>query len=421
MILSLMKKVILLLIFAVSLVACSNEDTLHTEDVAKQEKTVSFKVSEDDAKAELRNFLNNLHSTQATTRSTSQIEFADVQVVRNNAVTRAGSTSEGFDVGLDTLVYAINFANNQGFALVAADKRTSPILAIADEGSFSIENLSEDKDEGFLSFLDNALKMEVNDIKNYNNTPQTRSTVTNGYVISSIYSPILHTRWTQQGIYGRYCPNGIAGCVMIATAQILSVYKTLGHVNWAYNGTMGASDLHWDKILSDCDNYNGNLTENTGNEIAHLVRYLGIALDADYKKSSTGAKSSKAVDWFNKWGGLKASSLKDYNESNIIDAIKSGYPVFASGYSGKKRFLGIRVGYKGAHAWVYDGLIVATKDNKTYNLVHCNWGWGGYKNGYYLSKAFGTNAGATIYDSSDIQAGSSSNYKYNLEYSIVRK
>lgn len=115
------------------------------------------------------------------------------------------------------------------------------------------------------------------------------------------------------------------------------------------------------------------------------------------------------------------SSLKDYNESNIIDAIKSGYPVFASGYSGKKRFLGIRVGYKGGHAWVYDGLIVATKDNKTYNLVHCNWGWGGYKNGYYLSKAFGTNAGATIYDSSDIQAGSSSNYKYNLEYSIVRK
>ncbi len=35
MILSLMKKVILLLIFAVSLAACSNEDTLHTEDVAK--------------------------------------------------------------------------------------------------------------------------------------------------------------------------------------------------------------------------------------------------------------------------------------------------------------------------------------------------------------------------------------------------
>lgn len=64
---------------------------------------------------------------------------------------------------------------------------------------------------------------------------------------------------------------------------------------------------------------------------------------------------------------------------------------------------------------------VVTKDNKTYNLVHCNWGWGGYKNGYYLSKAFDTNAGATIYDSSDMQAGSSSNYKYNLEYSIVRK
>lgn len=74
--------------------------------------------------------------------------------------------------------------------------------------------------------------------------------------------------------------------------------------------------------------------------MAHLVRYLGIALGAEYKKSNeTSAKTSKAVEWFNKWGGLNASSLKGYNESNIISAIKSGYPVLGRGNSGKKRYL----------------------------------------------------------------------------------
>ena len=140
-----------------------------------------------------------------------------------------------------------------------------------------------------------------------------------------------------------------------------------------------------------------------------LLLVVGMAscsnddLGTDYKKNSTGAKSSKAVDWFNKWAGLNASSLKGYNENAIISAIKSGYPVLARGNSGKKKVLGIRVGWKGGHAWVYDGVLVASKDGKSNNFVHCNWGWGGYKNGYYISKAFNANAGAAIYDSSDNQ------------------
>jgi hypothetical protein len=152
------------------------------------------------------------------------------------------------------------------------------------------------------------------------------------------------------------------------------------------------------------------------------VRCLGIALGAEYKKTEeTSAKTSKAVEWFNKWGGLNASSLKGYNENAILSAIKLGYPVLARGYSGKKKVLGIRVGWKGGHAWVYDGAIVASKDGKSTNFVHCNWGWGGYKNGYYISNAFNANSGATIYDSQDVQNGSASNYKYNLEYSIVKR
>ena len=418
--------VLLLSFFA----SCNNNDfELENTLSSKSASGCSFKVSPDEAKSELCDFMSQLNASSSKTRSSeqTQVEVDEVYPIRNGVHTRT-ILSEGscsYNVDIDTLMYAINFADKKGFALVAADKRTYPILAIVDEGSFCVDSLSESKDEGFLSFLDYAIKMEIKDIANYEEIPLTRAVTTNGYTITSEYAPMLHTKWTQQSVYGKYCPNGIAGCVIIATAQILSHYKTIGHVNWSYNGTMGSSDLHWDKIISDCDNNNGKLIYSScatsANEIAHLMRYLGIALGADYNKNSTSAKSSKAVDWFNKWGNLRASSLKGYNENAILSAIKSGYPVLARGNSGKKKILGIRVGWKGGHAWVYDGALVASKDGKSANFVHCNWGWGGYKNGYYISKAFNANAGATIYDPSDNQTGTASNYKYNLEYSIVKK
>lgn len=424
-----MKKCLFLLFFAVTLASCNEDDFVDTRN-DQQNKSVSFRVSADEAKAELGNFINQLKTSSTKTRSVSTRSIADIQPIRVGTSTRSTSSEdlEYENLGVDTLMYAINFTNNQGFALVAADKRTSPILAVVDEGSFCVDSLNEDKDAGFLSFLDCAIKMEVQDIKKYNAQPQTRSLVNivnNGYVISSICEPILHTKWSQQSVYGKYCPNHIAGCVIIATAQILSHYKTIDHVNWSHNGTTGSSDLHWDKIISDCDSNYGVLTQSStpasADEVAHLVRYLGIAMGADYDENSTGAKSSKAIEWFNKYGRLKATSLKGYNEKAILSAIESGYPVFGRGNSGKKKVLGIRVGWKGGHAWVYDGALVASKDGKTSNFVHCNWGWGGCKNGYYVSKAFNTNVGAAIYDYSDEQSGNSSNYKYNLEYSIITK
>lgn len=252
-----MKKILSLLLLVVGMASCSNNEDLFDSNSKKTESTQveTFKVSPEEAKEELVGFLNKM-GTSSLTRSTTNKNIGEVQAIRNSfmdATTR--SMSEEGDI--DTLMYAINFADNQGFALVAADKRTSPVLAIIDEGSFNVDSLSEDKDEGFLAFIDNAINMEKEDIQNY--SAQTRSMQTNGYVVNTIYSPILHTKWEQQDVYGQYCPNGIAGCTVIATAQILSYFKNIGHVNWAYNGTIGSSDLHWDKIISDCDSHDGKL------------------------------------------------------------------------------------------------------------------------------------------------------------------
>lgn len=187
-----MKKILSLLLLVVMMASCSNNEDLFDSNSKKSESTQveAFKVSPEEAKDELVGFLNKVGNSSLT-RSTTNKNLGEVQAIRNdymNATTR--SMSEEGDI--DTLMYAINFADNQGFALVAADKRTSPVLAIIDEGTFNVDSLSEDKDEGFLAFIDNAINMEKEDIRNY--SAQTRSMQTNGYVVNTIYSPILHTK-----------------------------------------------------------------------------------------------------------------------------------------------------------------------------------------------------------------------------------
>lgn len=202
-----------------------------------------------------------------------------------------------------------------------------------------------------------SLMQDNNEIVTYKfsgNISQTRAT-SNGWTINTKYAPILKTKWSQGGennpnSYGKYCPNKTTGCTVIATAQILSHFQTISHVNWSYNGVGASSDLHWSQIISDCENNNGVLsstyTLQSLNEVAHLCRYLGIAFGAKYNSDgSTSVGEDKPIDWFNKWGGLKASKLKEYNESQIITSIKNGNPVYGRGNSGRKKFLGITVKY----------------------------------------------------------------------------
>ena len=419
-------------LFSFFISSCS-EDNMATIDDVNGKTVVSYKVTPDEAQEIVQDFIDITGVDTQTRNGGAPLgrEISDIGVLRNSLTgTRSQETSSSID--LDTLMYVVNFANNNGFVLVAADKRTEPIFAFVDEGNLDFEKLEDVDNEMFLSFLDYAIATEFEDIENFKADENLTRATSKGWSIRTKYLPILKTKWSQGGennpnSYGKYCPNKITGCTVTATAQILSHFQTIGHVNWSYNGMGGSSTLHWDQIISDCEKYNGVLTPaNTPqslNEVAHLCRYLGNAFGTKYKKGTTSVGENKAIDWFNKWGGLKASKLKKYDENPIINAIKNGNPVYGRGNSGRKKFLGITVKYKGGHAWVYDGYISAIKNGKQQNLIHCNWGWGSSisYNGYYLSKVFDTNSGPEIKDTEVTRSGSSNNYKYNLEYSVISR
>lgn len=158
-----MKKLLFFLVVTL-IVSCTNEDLSYERFLDANYLTQkSYKISPEEARMELTEFLSSYNCKNAITRSALETNNIEIVAIRNNETTRSASNDDSLldSIGIDTLMYAINFADNKGFALVAADKRTCPILALIDEGSFHTDSLLESEDEAFLTFIDNAVKMEI--------------------------------------------------------------------------------------------------------------------------------------------------------------------------------------------------------------------------------------------------------------------
>lgn len=256
-------------------------------------------------------------------------------------------------------------------------------------------------------------------------------------IISAI-PPLLKTKWGQGGAYkpnsyGRFCPNKVAGCVIVAAAQIIAYYQAEStfHPKGEHRGHYNQPiHLDWERIMADCQNNHGGLdpatTPKSMEEVADLCHYLGRLFNANYKfgehpsRNSTAAKGDDPIKWFRRNGaGLRATRYKKYNEGDVIRGIKEGNPVYGTGSAfAQKKFLHTK--HHGNHAWVYDGYIRASNTSKEHDLLHCNWGWDGYQNGYYLGRFFDTNNGPKIHDEV-LTRGQSHNYRYNFQYSIIMR
>lgn len=415
--------------------SCSSAE--HEFPVAQEAQTASegSKVTAQEASDIALAFAGSL-DRRLGTRSGQSRAVADVKALRSGQV----GTRSGFrGLGIDTLFYVVNFSDNGGFALVSADKRTTPVYALIDEGNWNVDSLVYEENEGFIEFLEGAeeaFHRERDEDSHvliefdHENGHGGGEPVDYGpWEIKYVKKPLLETKWGQgrasePNSYGKYCPNKVTGCAITAAAQILSYYRTPGGVSWSYNETYGATTLDWDRILADSRMNGGqlypSLTPKSMDEVAHLCRFLGVAFDAEYEGESTKADGKDVVKWFQKWSGLQATNLDGYNEGRIVDALKEDKVIYARGSSIREKILFFNK-YEGGHAWVYDGYLTAGNRVSSKNYVHCNWGWNGWKNGYYLSKCFNTNKGPEYPDNASTRSGEEYHYQYRLQYSIISR
>lgn len=408
-----MKTYLLLPASLIALIMCSCEKDLVLEKeafVSKQEVVTNpYKVSLDQALIVADNLLGELDGNK-----TRKMRFVEnVKYITNNTTqTRSNSLN-------DTLLYLVNYADEQGFAILGADKRINPIYAISNEGSLNLEDTVENK----------AFAMCLNQIESsaqYLIDQTLDSTWTwpggPGGPIKPEFGerkitylkqikpkiPKYASRWGQDKPYYYGNPFYVAsyfkyykvGCFPLACAQIMSYFQ------WptSYNQIV----LDWNKVLD----YINSPYYSPGSCYPELYKFLhevGVTLGADFGEYQTGVTPSQVKSNFHKFGYQTIGSEKLLNHTNGPSDLENA-PLLVYGHvsNGDK---------SDDHAWVIDGYLSYKEEwdaianplhTLYYHLFHCVWGCDGYNNGYFAyPNCESMNMVPSQYDSDDLKQNKS--------------
>lgn len=363
--------------------SCTQEDELITQLESTSQET-SFRISKEEAIKTANAFFEGFD--QPTRRSHRRVSSVETVGQSETSVRSSGEYT-------DTLLYIINYEDNQGFAIVGADKRALPLYGISENGHFEI---TDETPEPVKATLYNSKQDVMSRIVSDTTTvkPNTPWLGWKGWDHDIQYKigPLIsqyQSRLNHGLPYSKYCKTtsgepAATGCVMVATEQIMSYHKWPNKFEY--------SELDWDTM---------NNGEND-DHIARLLWYLGSPdlFNAKYKKEGpAGAFTFKTPDVFKKMGYKDPGELISFfdNIDIVTAALQTKGPVFMNAYYYAEKPDETTSG----HAWVVDGMIrykveplvlppviwgqpEPSINYRYYNLFHCVWNFGGDCNGYYF-------------------------------------
>lgn len=387
-----------------------------------------FAVTIDEAEQTLMEILAK--EQQQTTRSDGTTHERRIKsrytTGGNRTVTRSADGEE--IVEEHPVVHIFNFENNEGFAVMGGDKRGAPMLALTGKGHL-IPGMRTDN-FGFIVSLARAEEVYRQQI-----IRSRIDTITNGYI--TVYNYINEivvnengqcpVRWGQWYPYNYYCPTGCpTGCVATAVAQLMAIYE----YPTSYNGYT----FDWDAMIAD----------STNTDIARLMEQLGKAgnLNMNYSPEGSGSYNiyvpQTLLNFGYSSGGLYC---EDYDTDIIMQFVMAGSPVIIGGACTDLKYVYNNLGgliyfdaySKSAHSWLGDGGELVTVTSYIYNnwdgtwttagpitgqYVHCNFGWEGVDDGFYLSGFFNpqTQASTPYYNHTESGYTHVYYHDYNFQY-----
>ena len=196
-------------------------------------------------------------------------------------------------------------------------------------------------------------------------------------------APIIPVNLNQSDPYNRYCPTiegrkALVGCVAVATTQAMAVHSfpDQGQGKHTY------SDANTGSHTVDFDNeapYDWDaIIAGDGDEAARILYHVGVAVNMMYGLQFSGAFTDDAYKALYRNFRYDKEKLQltyrfehDDNEwlEMLLNELILGRAII---YQGAMNSEG-----EGGHCWNLDGWKQATQK------VHCNWGWGGYGDGYF--------------------------------------
>ena len=289
-------------------------------------------------------------------------------------------------------LYYVFHLDPKGFIIVAADDRSVPILGYSFDNNFSSNN-QPDHIKWFMDGFQNQIRETIlnNDAQLFD-IREKWDMYLNGQipdVRDRSVSPLLSARFDQGTTWNAMCPydsdgpsdHALVGCVAVSMAQVMYYWKYPEYgtgSNQYYHPSYGSISANFNTFY-DYDNMNPNI----GTEASQkLLFHAGVAVEMGYGPDGSGA-------WVVGGNPSAYHSMKNYfqfrNDMDYIypyqysdtqyrqllqDELNNNRPIIYRGY-----------GSDGGHAWNIDGY--------QGDEFHCNWGWGGYNNGYFPLSTLG--------------------------------
>ena len=427
-----MKKVFICMcsvFLSIVIASCSN-DNLFNEVTPVMKKSV-HRITAEQAQQNALEFVNNFSVT--TRGTTSTLKVSGVKAISGGGtITR----SDGDSINTDSLFYIVNFEDNNGFVIAATDDRETPVFAYIEEGSYEEDSLAngnlyvgtETGNAGYDAFLSSLIDMEIDNRTQYHKNPDDDELydgyepgpITGGGITADrdkfeVMSPLLKTKWGPYS-YVAYNNNEPTGCTINAVTQICSYIECPVNVCWNYNGLYKSCTMEWNRINTECENGIGiTSSADLNDQISILKQFWNLYLDAE----GTSVEVDNAIPKLQEIG-INATSLGDYDANEVIKDLKKGDRIIYMRGNARYYHVGfIFRRYVDGHAWVVDGYIHSVKGWDIANYLHCNWGWNGDKNGYYLCNVLNAEEGPVYYD--DATPTRSQNYQYRLKTSTICK
>ena len=427
-----MKKLLYLMAIA-SFVACTNDEEMNLLTENLTEESVSVEKRSFQEALEVAQNAPEIFGGTTTRGELKQVTLANTQYIISEATTRSESP--------DTLMYVFNYEDNQGFAVVSANKSTEALIAVTEHGTYNEE--TEIENPAFGMYMDMAEQyvstrggMIINPTLPIIKEHKVEHDTTVLYV-----APKVATRWGQTGVEGSYTPNGYSGCANTAMAQIMCYFGHPTQLSINYpNAPISSLTLNWSAIkehniqhlLQSC-----NASEIAHNSIGYLHRQLGHLNESTYYQEGTSTLTTVVRNTFRTLG-YNVSSLNSYNTESLYSSLVNNNLIYMRGEclnivaDNDTTFVG--------HAWVVDGYhkfrVVTSEWSRDANLFgaewelireyesytpeyyHINWGWDGSCNGYFAAGVFATNE-AVGYDNP--YNFFENDFKYNVLYFTVTR
>lgn len=369
-----MKYCLISVIVSICLTSCSSDMALELLDSKDGTQKNEYRISEQEAIAEGRRLLSMMDSYgDVSTRSSGyRRDLAEVENVISRSVTRSAQN--------DTVAYIINYGENDGFVVMAQDRRAYPLYAISDNGHLNLRDTIQNP--GLSLFFNNMERDISARITVFPDTTKVEPFHPNDSIalakkIIVRVKPMLPRKvadWNQHYPFNRYCftedgSQAVVGCVALSTAQLMSYFKFPEEYN--------RHKYDWEDIVSNHDS----------NSLALLLSDLGRHenLDMDYGAGKSGALTSNVQRTLINFGYNNPDTLQVFDIKQV-NAVLSNNPVLVRGSDSDLRF---------HHAWILDGY--AEFYSSDYNfmrpnfLYHCVWGFGGQGNGFYYFRNGGIN------------------------------